>query len=359
MSLSHDPGQLVVLGYPGTAPPVDLLAALGRGELGGVVLFRRNFTEALEVRSHTAAWIAAAPPELPPLIAVDQEGGRVARLGPPLLSIPAMRFLGRFDEPALTEQVGLVLGEQLRLLGFSCDFAPVLDVDTQAANPVIGDRAFSSHAPTVARHASAFAAGLARSGIIACGKHFPGHGDTLLDSHLALPRVEHDRARLERLELLPFRAATAIPMWMSAHVVYEALDPQRPATLSPLVLQALLRDELGYEGVLISDDLEMAAIQHDDPIEAAIEALMAGCDALMFCSRFELLAPLREALLRRSERDPRVAARIEEALGRFLALRRRYPAQAPLEAEAWRQRFDTEAQHALQRQLDRLREMTA
>src|SRR5262249_37347703 len=155
---------------------------------------------------------------------------------------------------------GRLLGTQLFFLGIAVNLASVLDVDSNPANPVIGDRSFGADPQTVIRHGLAFARGLEASGMLSCGKHFPGHGDTDLDSHQSLPHVTHDRARLEGVELAPFRAAIGpLPLLMTAHVVYRGLDPDTPATLSRKILTGLLREELGYEGLLITDDLNMGA----------------------------------------------------------------------------------------------------
>src|SRR5262249_19623677 len=158
-------------------------------------------------------------------------------------------------DAVLAEQVGRAIGDELRALGFDVDFAPVLDVHTNAANPVIGARAFGVDAESVARRALAFARGLDAAGVLACGKHFPGHGGTATDSHRELPRIDHDWERLERIELLPFRRAAeaGLPMIMTAHVLFAALDPERPATLAPSVVTGLLRGTLGYRGVVVSD----------------------------------------------------------------------------------------------------------
>src|SRR5439155_8944763 len=184
------------------------------------------------------------------------------------------------------EAVGRAIGDELRALGVDIDFAPVLDVHTNPANPVIGERAFGRDAATVARRALAFARGLDAAGVLACGKHFPGHGDTDTDSHLELPRIDHDWDRLEKVELLPFRraAAAGLPIIMTAHVVFAALDAQRPATLSEQVITGLLRGKLGYRGVIVSDDLDMRAIAgHMGADHAAVAAVRAGCDVLLLC----------------------------------------------------------------------------
>jgi beta-N-acetylhexosaminidase len=222
-----------------------------------------------------------------------------------------------------------VLGAQLAALGINVDFAPVLDVDTNPDNPVIGDRSFGRDAETVITHALAFARGLAARGVASCGKHFPGHGDTDLDSHLALPRIAHDRARLDAVELAPFRAARGlVPSIMTAHVVFDALDPGVPATLSRRVITGLLREELGYDGVIVSDDLEMKAVfDRWGVAESAVRAIEAGCDLLLVCSRLELVEEAAEALVARASTDPSFAHRLTEAAARVDRLRAQVPSR--------------------------------
>ena len=326
-SLRKLAGHTLVAGFAGEVLPPDLQQAAVRGEVGGFVLFRRNLADPAQVAELTGAMVAACAADAPPWIAVDQEGGRVQRLGPPVLQLPPMAVLGAVDDVALTQGAAAVLGRQLAALGFNLDFAPVLDVNTNAANPVIGDRSFGAEPERVARHGAAFARGLQSAGVAACGKHFPGHGDTEVDSHLALPRVAHPRERIERIELAPFRAlAGELASIMTAHVVCEALDAERPATLSPAVLQRELRERLGFAGVIFSDDLEMKAISdHAGVADAACEAIAAGCDALLVCSQPELCLAAHAALVTRAEREPPFAARLRAAAERNLAGRRAYP----------------------------------
>jgi beta-N-acetylhexosaminidase len=339
-SISADAGQAIVAGFPGREPPVDLGRAAARGELGGFILFSRNFGTVQEAADLNRALIDAFPRGARPWIAVDQEGGRVARLAAPVVQLPAMRVLGEVDDPDLTQEAAAVLGRQLRRLGFNLDLAPVLDVDSNPANPVIGDRAFAADPDRVARHGLAFARGLQQGGVAACGKHFPGHGDTDLDSHLALPCLPYDLERLEAMELVPFRAAAAeLAAIMTAHVVFEKVQPGIPATLSRRVLGDLLRGQIGFQGVVFSDDLEMKAIEGGWGVpEAACLALEAGCDAVLICSRPELALQAHEALVRRAESRADFAEMLRLAASRSLAARRRYPsavasAGRPLEAE--------------------------
>lgn len=332
-------GQVLTAGFAGKDAPERLLNRCKQAELGGIILFKRNLGTMHEVSALVARFCQAASSEWPLLVAVDQEGGRVARLGPPVLSLPPMLRLGGANDPALTERAGTLLGRQLRALGFTMNMAPVLDVHTNPQNPVIGDRSFGTTPEHVLCHAYAFARGLEREGgVLACGKHFPGHGDTELDSHLALPRLSHARERLDAVELAPFRAARGkLSALMTAHVVFDALAPDRPATLAPEVVTDLLRNELGYDGVVISDDLEMKAIADHYGIEqAACQAIEAGCDMLLVCSHLDWVERAHIALAERAERDQNFARRLEQAAERSLAIRTRCrpaPITAPNELD--------------------------
>jgi beta-N-acetylhexosaminidase len=216
------------------------------------------------------------------------------------------------------------MGDELRVLGFDIDFAPVLDIHTNPQNPIIGERAFGREADTAARRALAFARGLDAAGVLACGKHFPGHGDTDTDSHLALPRIDHPWERLEAIELAPFRLAAQanLPMIMTAHVVFAALDATRPATLSEQVVTGLLRGRLGYRGVVVSDDLDMRAIAGEMGIDhAAVQAIRAGCDVLLLCQSELYQAQAEEALVKTAERDSDFRRRVGESAARVRAMK--------------------------------------
>jgi beta-N-acetylhexosaminidase len=310
----------MMIGFNGLEAPTPFVRDLIRRGLGGVILFARNVEAPAQVARLTNALSGLAPAG-PLLVAVDQEGGRVARLRRGFTALPPMRRLGETGDADLCERAGAICGRELRAVGFNYDFAPVLDVDTNPKNPVIGDRSFSRDPGEVARLGLAFARGLRASKVAACGKHFPGHGDTLADSHKTLPRLERDLDSLRQIELAPFREAVRaeIDSIMTAHVIYSALDPDLPATLSPKIMRRLLREELGYEGVVVSDDLEMAAIaDRFDLGEAAKLALAAGIDLVLVCHRedrqeavFKALAGCDRELLERA------AARVD-ALARSL-----------------------------------------
>ncbi|HVJ94946.1 MAG TPA: beta-N-acetylhexosaminidase [Labilithrix sp.] len=331
-------GQILVVGLGSTELSTSERRALERGERGGVVLFKRNLVGGVagpaELSRLTHSIREAAPREQPPLVAIDQEGGRVVRIGPPALALPPMRRIGDLDDVELATRLAEAQARELSALGITISFAPVADIHTRPENPIIGDRAFAETPEGVIRFARAWARGLCRGDVLSCLKHFPGHGDTTVDSHLELPRVERAREELTRIELAPFRELardSAVHSMMTAHVVYPALDAS-PATLSHGICTKLLREELGFEGVLFSDDLEMKAIQL--PVgEAAVLAVRAGCDVLLVCSREDLVEEAHAALVREAESSPAFRIRCEEARARSLAMRRRLSPRPVPEAE--------------------------
>lgn len=324
LATRRDIGQFLIGSMPDRTMPVELRSLAREFDLGGVILFSRNI-EAPEQVAELAAESEALGRTSPAWVSVDQEGGRVARLKEPFTKWPPMATLGRAgrEGDALAERFATALAVELRAVGITLDYAPVLDIHTNPKNPVIGDRAFAERAEDVARLGRVIIKALQASGVAACGKHFPGHGDTSTDSHVELPLVEHPPDRLRAIEFEPFRAAVAekVAFIMTAHVLVPSLDAERPATLSPKVVQALLRDELGFEGVILSDDLEMKAVSARAPVpESAVEAIRAGCDGILICSGdVDLQARTLEALVRAVEAGTITAARCDDA---FMRLRR-------------------------------------
>lgn len=319
-SLPLAAGQLLIGGFHGHVLPSEVHDALHEGRLGGVVLFRRNIESLTQLVDLNASIHAAARP-LPPWVAVDQEGGPVRRITEALgaTAIPAMRVLGQTHNPDLVAQVSEVIATELQALGFNLNFAPVLDVDTNPQNPIIGARAFSDDPEQVARMAGAFLVGHLIAGVASCGKHFPGHGDTATDSHHRLPVLMHSLERLEAVELLPFKRLIAggLSMIMTGHLLLPALDAVLPATLSSAVITGLLREHLGFEGVIISDDLEMAAIAaHHDIQEVVTLGLRAGLDQFLICSRPDLWLAAHAHLVHLGTQNPSDLALILRAAER-------------------------------------------
>jgi beta-N-acetylhexosaminidase len=293
---------------------------------GGFILFRENCCEPGQVSALCRSLWETASDE-PPFLAIDQEGGPVHRLPPPFTHFPAAVRIGQRGDPDLAYQCGRASAAELKLAGLNLNFAPTLDVNSNPANPVIGDRSFGSDPNQVIDMSSAWTRGLRDAGIIPCGKHFPGHGDTAVDSHLALPMVEKSLDELKAVEFPPFAHACAnhIESVMTAHVLYRALDPDLPATLSEPIVTGLLRHQLGYDGVVFSDDMEMKAISDNFARQkAAALALRAGVDALLFCHDLPKAVEVFEVLCEEAEKDPALRARVEKSYRRIIDLKQRY-----------------------------------
>jgi beta-N-acetylhexosaminidase len=329
LSLPQLCGQLMVVGFEGTTLPDSIAESIQAGLRGGIILFKRNLPDLKTAWRLCQDIIAAYPPGLVPFIAVDQEGGRVCRLPAPFLTLPPMRVFGQIGDLSLTHRAGAEVGRQLAALGITCNFAPVLDVDTNPNNPIIGDRSFSSDPFIVAQQAMAFAHGLQDQGVLACGKHFPGHGDTSLDSHLELPEVRKPAEELLQTEILPFREAVkgGLGSIMTAHVSYPTLDPTgTPATLSAPIITGILRKELGFDQLVFSDDLEMKGIlRHCSLSTAACGVLQSGADVLLVCHTEAYAEEALNALVYAAESEPGMSMRVLQANLRFHRLRQRFP----------------------------------
>ena len=326
--LHGDVGQLLIGGFsdPLSQAPESFANALGEGILSGAILFRRNVESVEQVASLCESIHEAVGPQAPPpFVCLDQEGGRVVRLRSPLTPIPPMRLVGEQGNTDLAASISEMVATEVSALGFNVNFAPVLDVDTNPDNPVIGDRAFGDDPHLVARMGGAWILGHTMAGVIPCGKHFPGHGDTDLDSHLALPTITHDLRRLDDVELVPFRKTIKranAPMIMTAHIVVTALDPELPATLSPAVIEGILRKQYAFEGVVVSDCLEMRAVSELFEIEELVErSLMAGVDLFLICHTEQKWRRAHTHLVSRAKEDEGIRARIGQSAARVRHLK--------------------------------------
>lgn len=323
-------GQRFAVGFEGLSPSADLKGLLRDFGVATVVLFSRNVEgpeQLTELVRELQALARAFGHGEPLLIAVDQEGGRVARLREPWTIWPPVRAVGLTGDEATAERFGAALAAELTACGIRLDFAPVVDVDTNPANPVIGDRSFGGDPELVARLGAAFIRGLQGGGVAACAKHFPGHGDTTLDSHLELPVIDHVRGRLEEVELRPFRRAieAGVAAVMTAHLLVRELDDSRPASLSPALVAGLLRRELGFGGVVVSDDLDMRAVAAGyRPAARALLAARAGCDLLCFCKDHAAQVEALEALIRAEESGELSFRESDAAAGRLRVMRQRF-----------------------------------
>jgi beta-N-acetylhexosaminidase len=325
-------GQRLILGLAGPSLSAEERAWIRDCTPGGFILFARNVEEPAQVRELNRELASLLPGDLPPIRCVDQEGGRVQRVKAPATEWPPMRFVGNVGDPAFSASVGRALAREVRALGFDLDFAPDADVDSNPKNPIIGDRAFSRSPEATASHTAAFVRGMQDEGCIACAKHFPGHGDTLTDSHLELPVVERDVPDLEATELPPFRACVeaGVGTVMTAHVRYPAWDEEVPATMSPRILDGILRRRMGFGGVLISDDLEMKAVRGRYPLEQQLRlASVATVDVFLVCKELELQVQAWETLVRLQEDDKAQEDAAIDGARRWHALRERFLRDAP------------------------------
>lgn len=317
-------GQMVMCGFDGTVPSESILRLIRDYRVGGVIYFRRNIGTAEEVaelsRSLREVHDALGGPPL--WIAVDQEGGMVARIDSDAAVVPGNMALGAAGKPEYAYEAARISGMELRQMGINLNFAPCVDVNNNPANPVVGVRSFGEDPELVAALGAAAVQGFQKVGVSACVKHFPGHGDTAADSHHELPLVPHSRERLEQVELPPFRRAIAagVDAVMTAHVRFPAWEPgEVAATLSPAILSGLLREDLGYDGVVVTDCLEMNAISQTVGVgRGAVLAVAAGADMVLVSHREDRQVEALESLYAAALSGELPMERIDEAVARIV-----------------------------------------
>jgi len=342
-----------MLGFDGFQVPPELRSLAREFDLGGIVLFKRN-VESPEQVAELAFESSRLCESMPAWVAVDQEGGRVARLRRPFTEWPAMASLGRAGDEALAGKFARAMARELASVGITFDFAPVLDVLTNAANPAIGDRALAEDAGLVARLGAVIVDAIQGEGLAACGKHFPGHGDASVDSHHDLPVLDLPPDRFEAVDWVPFRAAIArsVAGVMVAHVLVPAFDEQEPASLSRAIVTGLLRERLGFDNLILTDDLSMKGCSARYALPAAtVKAIAAGHDSALLCEpHHDAQAAALEALVHAFEDGTVPFAQIEASVARHARLKARYaaaPARAGRPSAAWREVVGCEAHQAL------------
>ena len=324
MTIEEKVGQLIMVGFDGTQPNEVVETHIRERFVSGVVLFSRNIQspkQTAELTNQLQRFAETTARQIPLFIGIDQEGGWVIRLEAGATVLPGNMALGATDSTELAERAGEITAVELAAVGVNLNFAPVMDVNNNPRNPVIGRRSFGGSAELVSRLGIPYIRGLQRNGVLATAKHFPGHGDTTVDSHFDLPTVNHDRERIHALELHPFRAAidADVAAIMTAHIIYPAFDPDLPATLSPTILTDLLRKELGFDGLIITDDMEMKAI--DDRYqsgEAAVMAIEAGADIVMVLWTQAKQVEVFNALLSAVKSGRISQARLDQSVSRIL-----------------------------------------
>ncbi len=303
MSTTATIGQHFFIGISGHTLTAEEKKFIVKNNIGGIVLFGRNVAEPQQVRE-LCAEIQDLRHQMadraPLFIGVDNEGGRVARLKAPFTTWPPAKKLGDIDAPTVSFHYANRMGKELKAVGINLDFAPCVDVFTNPANTVIGDRSFSSQPEMVAKHASAVVRGFIKADVLTCAKHFPGHGNTLLDSHFHLPTENATLESLEKRELIPFVKAfkSRVDMVMTAHIMFPEIDPKWPATLSEIFIREIIRERMHYRGLIITDDLGMKALADNyGETEIPVRALKAGAELLLYCNEPDVPPKAFESVL--------------------------------------------------------------
>ncbi|MFT5455493.1 MAG: beta-N-acetylhexosaminidase [Myxococcota bacterium] len=318
-------GQRLIVGLSGHAVDDDLRALVREVRPAGFILFARNVVEPAQVHELNRELASLVDPHDPAFLSIDQEGGRVQRVREPATRWPSAREVG--GAAGLTVEVSRAMALELRAMGFNLNFAPCADVDSNPANPVIGDRSFGSDPARVAEHVVQHLRAHQEAGVIACVKHFPGHGDTSVDSHLDLPVVDKELPDLLDCELRPFAAAVAagVGSVMTAHVVFPALDEEHPATLSAKVTRHLLRERFGFDGVVFSDDMDMKAVAGRWPVADQVRlATEASVDMFLCCNDVQTQYATFHALVRDQEASATADRAARDAVDRVCAMRVRF-----------------------------------
>lgn len=328
MSLEEKVGQLVMVGVDRYTNDAHSQQLITRYHVGGFVLLKQNISNANQMLSLINSLKETnTVNKVPLLLSIDEEGGRISRMPDELMKIPASQRIGELNQKELSYEVGDVIGKELRAFGLNMNFAPVLDINSNPKNPVIGDRALGDEPTRVSNLGIQTMKGLQAQNIISVVKHFPGHGDTSVDSHIGLPMVNHDLERLKRLELIPFSAAieNEVDVIMLAHILLPKIDQEYPASFSKIVITDLLRNEMKFDGVVITDDMTMGAIVKNYDIgEAAVKSIQAGSDIVLVCHDYLKEEAVLKAIRKAAENGSISEDRIDQSVYRILKLKQKY-----------------------------------
>ncbi|SCY91300.1 beta-N-acetylhexosaminidase [Alkaliphilus peptidifermentans] len=328
MTIDEKIGLLVIVGLDGYAIDDDSKSLIEEYYVGGFILFGRNVknTNSL-LQLINSLKSTNKNNKIPLFISIDEEGGRVSRVPKEFMKVPTNRKIGQINNKELSFEIGNVIGEKIRALGFNLNFAPVMDIDSNPLNPVIGDRSFGSDERIVSQLGIETMKGLQNSGVIPVVKHFPGHGDTFLDSHISLPTVDKDLNSLQQFELIPFKEAidNNADAVMIAHILYSRIDSENPATLSKTIITEVLRNQMNFEGVVITDDMTMGAIiENYDIGDAAVKSVNAGSDIILVCHGYDNAIKVIKDLKSAVEGGIISIEKIDESLYRILQLKHKY-----------------------------------
>ncbi|MNB69781.1 putative lipoprotein YbbD precursor [compost metagenome] len=328
MTLEQKIGQMLLAGIDGREQGSEARRMIAEDQIGGIILYKDNISSLKSMVSLINDLKESnSSNDIPLFMSVDQEGGKVSRMPEEYAVMPGNSRVGAADSPESARMMGSLLARQVQSAGFNMNFAPVLDINSNPDNPVIGDRSFGNTSELVTRLGIAEMQGIAGEGVIPVIKHFPGHGDTSVDSHLELPVVNKSAAQLARLEWLPFQSAVkdGADAVMIAHILYPQLDPDKPASLSADIISGLLREQMGFGGVVITDDMTMGAItDHYTLPAAAVDTVLAGSDILLIAHGYSNEQKVRAALLDSVHNGVISEARIDQSVQRILELKEKY-----------------------------------
>ncbi len=328
MTLNEKIGQMLMVGFEGQTINDNIREMIKDYHIGGFVLFKRNVSDARQLVDLTNGLKAEnADNNIPLFISVDEEGGKVTRMPDELKKLPSSGRLGKVGDGKLSKEVGMVMGQMLKDFGLNMNYAPVLDINSNPNNPVIGDRSFGADAELVRELGIQTMKGMQSEEVIPVVKHFPGHGDTSVDSHIGLPRVDHGMDRLKGFELVPFADAIeeGTDVVMVAHILFSKIDPENPSTLSKAIITDLLKEDLGFKGVVITDDMTMGAIIENYSIgDAAVKSILAGSDIVSVCHNYSNIVEAVTSIKNAVEEGVITEDRIDESVYKILKLKNKY-----------------------------------
>ncbi|WP_243158803.1 beta-N-acetylhexosaminidase [Clostridium cochlearium] len=328
MSLDEKIGQLLVVGFDGYDINENIEKLIKENHVGGVILFSHNIENAHQLINLTNALKTLnSHNKIPLFISVDEEGGRVSRMPREFKKLPSNKIIGKINNSNLSYNIGRIIAKELTFLGFNMNFAPVLDINSNPQNPVIGDRSFGNNVDIVSKLGIKTMEGLRDGNIISVVKHFPGHGDTSVDSHVGLPLINHDMKRLKEFELMPFKKAinNNVDVVMISHILLPKIDPAYPATMSKTIITDVLRRYLNFNKVVITDDMTMGAITNNYTIsDSAIKSINAGTDIILVCHGYNNQTAIITSLKEAVKNGTITEDRINESVYRILKLKEKY-----------------------------------
>lgn len=326
MTLEQKIGQLFIVGFEGDIINDEIIDLVKNQEVGGLIYFSRNVVDSNQIITLNNE-IKAIKKDIPLFISVDEEGGVVSRVPDEFLKLPSSGYIGKFDDENLSYNIGSIISKELKSLGFNMDFAPVLDIDSNPNNTVIGERAFGNNADIVSKLGIKTMEGLRDGGIIPVVKHFPGHGDTDIDSHYGLPIVTKTLEELNNLEFIPFKNAieNGADVVMVSSIILSSIDSEYPATMSKKVTTDILRNKLNFDGVIATDDMTMGAIMDNYNLtDAVIMAINAGNDLILVCHGYDDIIKSISAVKDAVSSNIISEERIDESVYRILKLKEKY-----------------------------------